>query len=188
MMDHRASISDFISQLTNFVSQHVPVVGSHFFPCYKCSIQPENFEEMKIWYHQQPINTFSCTQFDVSALYHALLHENRETRIECLVRMSETFLGELMQQCNAANSVQSRDMLQIALNILKDRIHYHNAMVMLSRDSFCCIGENPPVDGQGECWTSGCGRTLLLLERFEALLLRSQENPPPYEERSRLHL
>ncbi|CAG2207588.1 unnamed protein product [Mytilus edulis] len=90
---------------------------------------------MKNWYCQQPINTFSSTQFNVSALYHALLHERRETRIGCLIRMSETFLGELMQQCNTANSVQSRDMLQIALDILKDRIHHHNAMVMLSRDS-----------------------------------------------------
>ncbi|CAG2256731.1 unnamed protein product [Mytilus edulis] len=132
---------------------------------------------MKNWYCQQPISTFSSTQFDVSALYHALLHENRETRIGCLIRMSETFLGELMQQCNTANSVQSRDMLQIALDILKDRIHHHNAMVMLSRDSLCPIGENPPVDGQGECWTFGCGRTLLMLERFETILSRSQENP-----------
>ncbi|CAG2209093.1 unnamed protein product [Mytilus edulis] len=103
---------------------------------------------MKNWYCQQPINTFSSTQFDVSALYHALLHERRETRIGCLIRMSETFLGELMQQCNAANSVQSRDMLQIALDILKDRIHHHNAMVMLSRDSLWSTDETPPVDGQ----------------------------------------
>ncbi|VDI24999.1 Hypothetical predicted protein [Mytilus galloprovincialis] len=144
-MDHRASISNFISQLTNFVSQHVPVVGSHFFPCYKCSIQPELFEEMKNWYCQQPINTFSSTQFNVSALYHALLHERRETRIGCLIRMSETFLGELMQQCNTANSVQSRDMLQIALDILKDsRSPSHRSRLCLKENAAPVYAPPPP--------------------------------------------
>ncbi|CAC5387034.1 unnamed protein product [Mytilus coruscus] len=122
-----------------------------------------------MWYSHPPIIIFSRFQFDVSSYYHSLLHESRETKKGCLANLSETTLCELLHQCNAADSIYSRDMFQLVLDILKERIYRHNAMLMLSRSSLSTVNENPPSDGLDRAAINGTMKLNLGLDELDDL-------------------
>ena len=112
---------DVVNRLCQFLRLNTKSAKNY--PCCQCAENPlvYIYNEMVLWYRQQPTHQFCTFQNNITTDYHGLLYINRESKKWILQFKSGDYLAEMIEQCSRVDSRQSNNIKEMVMQVLLNR-------------------------------------------------------------------